>query len=63
MKHTHADLKQEYERWDKAHKNMTDAPPSEGHRYIQHALDLLDLLEPIAEVHPIAKGEPDEHAA
>lgn len=35
---------------------MTDAPPSEGHYYIQHALNLLDLLKPISEIHPIAKG-------
>jgi hypothetical protein len=50
------DIKQEYERWDKAHERMANAPPSNGHHYIQHALNLLDLLKPIAEIHPIAKG-------
>ncbi|KAF5321499.1 hypothetical protein D9619_000349 [Psilocybe cf. subviscida] len=55
MKRSHVDVQQEYARWDKAHKQMTHAPPSEGHRYIQHALNLLDLLEPIAELHPVAK--------
>lgn len=57
MKHIHVDVQREYERWDQAHRKMTDAPPAEGHRYIQHALSLLDLLEPIAELHPIAKSE------
>ena len=50
------DIKQEYERWDKAHGRMANAPPADGHHYIQHALNLLDLLKPIAEIHPIAKG-------
>ena len=62
MKRTHVDVQQEYARWDKAHKKMTDVPPIEGHHYIQHALDLLGLLEPIAEIHPIAKGEQGGHA-
>ncbi|KAF5320976.1 hypothetical protein D9619_000354 [Psilocybe cf. subviscida] len=57
MQRSHTvDVQQEYKRWNEAHEHMTDAPPSEGHPYIQHALSLLDLLEPIAELHPIAKA-------
>lgn len=49
-----ASVEQEYERWDKAHEQMTHEPP--GHHYIQHAVNLLDLLKPISEIYPIAKG-------
>lgn len=56
MKRIQLDVQQEYERWDIAHGKMTEAPPSDGHRYIQHALSLLELLQNVAEIHPVAKG-------
>jgi hypothetical protein len=50
-------LKLEYEPWDRSHKSMKDSPPSEGRDYLKHAKSLLNLLEGIAEIHPIAKSK------
>lgn len=35
---------------------MKESPPSEGRDYLKHAKNLLNLLEGIAEMHPIAKA-------
>jgi len=52
-----ADIQREYQQWDAAHSTMMDAPPSDGRDYIRHALNLLPLLEAIAEFNPFVKGE------
>jgi len=51
------DIKLEYELWDRSHKSMKESPSSEGRDYLKHAKNLLNLLEGVAELHPIAKGE------
>jgi len=51
------DIKQEYELWDRAHKSMKESPPPEGREYLKHAMKLLNLLQGVAELHPIAKGK------
>ena len=50
-------IKLEYELWDRSHKSMKESPPSGGRDYLKHAKNLLNLLEGIASLHPIAKGE------
>ena len=50
-------IRLEYELWDRSHKSMKESPPSRGREYLKHAKNLLNLLEGIAEIHPIAKGE------
>jgi len=50
------DIKQEYELWNCSHKSMKESPPPEGRDYLKHAKKLLNLLEVVAELHPIAKG-------
>ena len=50
-------IKLEYELWDRSHKSLKESPPSEGRDYLKHAKNLLNLLEGISEIHPIAKGE------
>ena len=55
------DIKLEYKLWDRSHKNMKESPPSEGRDYLKHAKNLLNLLEGVGELHPIAvNSEPRE---
>jgi hypothetical protein len=50
-------IQREYQSWDRSHKRMKESPPPDGRNYLKHAKNLLNLLEGLAELHPIAKGE------
>jgi hypothetical protein len=49
-------LEEAYAEWDKAHAHIKSVPPTQERDYIKHAANLLTLLEPVAEISPIAKG-------
>ncbi|KIM37236.1 hypothetical protein M413DRAFT_448725 [Hebeloma cylindrosporum] len=44
------------QRWEEIHSRIIKEPPREGREYINHALKLVSFIEPISEVHPVAKA-------
>jgi Lon protease-like protein len=51
------DIQREYQQWNKAHQRIKNSPAQEGRDYVRHARNLLPILEGLAELHPIAKGD------
>lgn len=47
----------QYQEWDLEHAKMKEHPPKDARNYIRHARNILPLLESLAELHPVAKGQ------
>jgi hypothetical protein len=50
-------LSLQYQEWDLEHAKIKERPPKDARNYIRHARNILPLLENLAEIHPVAKGQ------